>query len=399
MQPDAVHHQVHLGFSQVTIERLLNGALRFRNAFGREVYLGQVVVREDQIRAETHGLQALGNGLVETTHRVQNQAQVVVRNRIARIGLLPHLIDRLLAAIRVGQDLAVPRVDVQAFDLADPVPPRVCLVGVACDLLESAEVPERSGDPRVGHGEVRIDFDGAEEQRHGISVAVPAAGFVSGVVGLQRFKRSGCRLLDWGVESLQHGERLAEFSTQTRGGLIQGSQYLLPRCRFRLFTGDRLAGAAVRRRQSNHVIGSKRRDASVDRRGGTDPLTEFPRHLAGNAIVRRSRHQRQRPANPIRGNDAEEGRLLELDDHRLLQGAVEERVAGRIDEIGDDDGVAIGQRRRRPRIEERADSCRNGRERSAGDRPSSQPPRGLRDDAGCHTRCRGLRWRGRQNRS
>ena len=44
------------------------------------------------------------------------------------------------------------------------------------------------------------------------------------------------------------------------------------------------------------------------------------------------------------GKQVQVGRLLELDGQRLLQGSVENGIAGGVDEVGEDDGVFFGER-------------------------------------------------------
>ncbi len=56
-------------------------------------------------------------------------------------------------------------------------------------------------------------------------------------------------------------------------------------------------------------------------------------------------HQLQRLADFAVGKNVEEGGLFEIDGQRLLQGAVEDRVAGGVDEVGEDDSVFLGERR------------------------------------------------------
>jgi len=57
----------------------------------------------------------------------------------------------------------------------------------------------------------------------------------------------------------------------------------------------------------------------------------------------RTAHQLQRRANFAVGKNVEEGRLFEIDGEGLALGAVEDRFAGGVDEIGEDDGVFLGE--------------------------------------------------------
>src|SRR5580693_649238 len=72
-------------------------------------------------------------------------------------------------------------------------------------------------------------------------------------------------------------------------------------------------------------------------------LTDLSRDGIGDAFVGRAGHKRQRFANTIIRKEVQVWRLLQLDRERLLQRVVECRVAGRVDEVGEQDRVAIGQ--------------------------------------------------------
>ena len=59
-------------------------------------------------------------------------------------------------------------------------------------------------------------------------------------------------------------------------------------------------------------------------------------------------------------------RLLQLHCERLLQRTVEDAVAGGIDEIGQQDGILLGQRLGTPRVKEKSGGDRN-QQRDHGD--------------------------------
>ncbi len=57
----------------------------------------------------------------------------------------------------------------------------------------------------------------------------------------------------------------------------------------------------------------------------------------------RAAHQLQRLADFAVGKNVEEGRLFEIDGEGLLERAVEDRVAGGVGEVGEDDGIFLGE--------------------------------------------------------
>ena len=69
-------------------------------------------------------------------------------------------------------------------------------------------------------------------------------------------------------------------------------------------------------------------------------------------------HQLERLADAFLRYDAQKRRLLELHREPLTQRFVEYRVAGRVREIGEDDGVLVGQLRRAMQVHVAADNRR-----------------------------------------
>ena len=90
--------------------------------------------------------------------------------------------------------------------------------------------------------------------------------------------------------------------------------------------------------------------------GAAGPDAHALRNVGSQSRIRRLVHQRQRAADAFVGDEAEERRLLKLHRQSLSQRIVEHWVAGRVGELGEDDRVLVGQRRRLSRIEEVARS-------------------------------------------
>ena len=80
---------------------------------------------------------------------------------------------------------------------------------------------------------------------------------------------------------------------------------------------------------------------------------DVARHVVGQPRRWRLAHQLQRSADAVVGDEAEKWRLPELHRQSLSQRLVEHRVAGPVDEVGQNDRVLVGQRWRTAKIEPR----------------------------------------------
>jgi len=60
-------------------------------------------------------------------------------------------------------------------------------------------------------------------------------------------------------------------------------------------------------------------------------------------LIRRPAHEPKDSTDALVRDDVEIGRLLELDGEGLAEGAVEDIFAGRVHEVGEDEGVARGE--------------------------------------------------------
>ena len=72
-------------------------------------------------------------------------------------------------------------------------------------------------------------------------------------------------------------------------------------------------------------------------------LADLARHLRRQPVTRGAAHQLQSLVHLALGNQVEKGRLLKLYRESLLQRVVENRIAGGVGEIGEDNGVLVGQ--------------------------------------------------------
>ncbi len=112
---------------------------------------------------------------------------------------------------------------------------------------------------------------------------------------------------------------------------------------FRLLFGQIVARIASDRIQADDVLAAKVGDGSSENGFAAGAEAEFPGNVRGDVLGGRAAHQLQRLADFAVGKNVEEGGLFEIDGEGLLEGAVEDRVAGGVDEVGEDDGVFLGE--------------------------------------------------------
>src|SRR5215212_1362883 len=86
-------------------------------------------------------------------------------------------------------------------------------------------------------------------------------------------------------------------------------------------------------------------------------LTDLPAHIASDAIVRRPAHEAQCFAYSLLRKQVQERRLSEMHREGLLESAVKDRLAGRVDEVSNKDRVTLGKRMRLAVVEV---ECRSG---------------------------------------
>src|SRR6185369_13193175 len=115
---------------------------------------------------------------------------------------------------------------------------------------------------------------------------------------------------------------------------------------FGLLVCDRLAGLAVDRLKSDNVIAPEADYRTREQRLDSAPLTNLAPDLTGDSVIRRALHHLKRFSGALLGEDIKVGRLLQLDYQTLFKRAVKNRVARSVDEVGEEDRVFIGQRRR-----------------------------------------------------
>ena len=155
---------------------------------------------------------------------------------------------------------------------------------------------------------------------------------------------------------------------------------------------EEISGSAVLGAETEHVLAAEARNRSRDDRGASSPDAEVARNIVGQSRAGGLPHQLERLADAFLRHDAQKRRLLELHREPLAQRFVEHRVAGRVREIGEDDGVLVGQLRRTMQVHVAADNRRDEsracrcQQQGSPQRPSRRRSRRQRRSES--TRCR-----------
>ena len=234
--------------------------------------------------------------------------------------------------------------DVEAFPFADPVAQLVGVRPVLDRLLRFAEVRVDRAEPRVRQREVLVELDRAPEEGDRFLVAAGIALLVAEAERLERCERRSRRLIDRLVHLFDRRQRFPEPLPHHRGGGSDGREHLFLAGRRHLLARQDVTRLAVLGRQRDGEAGAELGDVAEHDRLDPLALADLARDAGGDRRVRRPAHERQRLAHALVRDDVEEGRFLELERERLLERAVEHRVARRVAEVGDQDLVALGER-------------------------------------------------------
>ncbi len=143
---------------------------------------------------------------------------------------------------------------------------------------------------------------------------------------------------------LNAGEGFAEFLAEIGGGFVEGLQHLFFARSFDLLAGEGVAGLGVVGFQSDDVIVAEAGDGAGDDGFGVFAEGNFAGQVFGDALIGLAAHEAESVLNFGFGEQVEVGRLLELNGKGLLQSAVENGVAGGIDEFREDYGIFVGER-------------------------------------------------------
>ena len=140
---------------------------------------------------------------------------------------------------------------------------------------------------------------------------------------------------------LDRGKRFADPGSEFTGNLTQGIQDVFFSCRLHLLLIEDVSGAAVLCAQPQYVLASETGNRAIQDGGASGSLADFPGDLRSQPRIRRLAHQTQRLLDTLVGDQAEERRLFQLYRQPLAKRSVKHRVAGRVREIGEDNGVLV----------------------------------------------------------
>ena len=90
-------------------------------------------------------------------------------------------------------------------------------------------------------------------------------------------------------------------------------------------------------------MGPEACDRPSKHRSRAHAFADFASRVSSQRSTGRFAHELERRANLLIRDQAQEGRLLQLNDESLAQSVVEGGIAGFVNEVGDDHHVMVGQ--------------------------------------------------------
>src|SRR5256884_646212 len=210
------------------------------------------------------------------------------------------------------------------------------------------------------HGEVGVEFYGAPEEGNSCTIASLSPRDICRGIGLQGLQRRRRNLVKGNVESPDRIQRLTQRLPHFGSFLAQHLQYFFLGCSLDLLLREYLAGIAVHRLQSNHVLSAEAGDGARQHGLAAAANANLSRHLRREPVPWSASHQLQGLAHHLVRQEVEERRLGKLCGETLLQGVVEHRIPRHVSEVCQDDGVFFGEWARAARIKEKSDGEGNG---------------------------------------
>ena len=140
-------------------------------------------------------------------------------------------------------------------------------------------------------------------------------------------------------------QRFAEADSERPGEPAQRVEHVLPVGDLGLLLVQQRAGVTSAAAQPQHVAAPAAGNRSFEDTGAVRSLADLPRDRGCEARLGRLAHHAQGVLHALLRHQSDERRLLELYRETLAKRLVEDRVAGGVGEIGEDDGVLHGQPR------------------------------------------------------
>src|SRR5215211_6542458 len=125
-------------------------------------------------------------------------------------------------------------------------------------------------------------------------------------------------------------------------GPAQRLEHLLFTLGFSLLARDRLAALAVDRLQRDDVITPETGYRADEQRLDPAPLADLAPDLTSDLLILRPLHQSERLSCTFFGEDVQVGRLPELNFQTLSKRPVKDLIAGRVDEVREQDRIFAG---------------------------------------------------------
>ena len=356
--------------------RLVERSLRVVETVQRRQRSGDVAVRRNETRIQAHRFAERLHRALVLSERARREPQAVERKRFARVRLRPRRaqLERFVPGLRRVHVVA-PRNEI-ALALADAIAQLERSLRDRRGLRRSSCVAIDGSEQRMSHREVRVDLDRALQVRNGIQPRENAAVVEGERVGVERFERRGGRVRERGVEILNRFERFSQFFAQPRCGASERGEHLLGAGGFNLFARHHVAALGIDGFEREHVVAAEFADRPRHQRLQLLAARDVAGELTRHALIRRSLHQPQRLPHAVVWEHLEERGLFQGNRKRNLQRAVEYRLVRVVDEVGEDDRVAVRERRR-PRQEARGEhgGHSNDRRKRCRRDPWTEPPR------------------------
>ena len=139
------------------------------------------------------------------------------------------------------------------------------------------------------------------------------------------------------------GERFAELGSQIGSCLSHGLQHFFFRSGIGACLGKGGATGAIDGLHGDRILAAQRRDRAGKHGFGAVALANFAGDIAAQESVGRSIHHPQGLLHLFVGEEAQERGLLQGNGQRAFQRLVENGIAGGVGEVGENDGVFVGE--------------------------------------------------------
>jgi len=145
------------------------------------------------------------------------------------------------------------------------------------------------------------------------------------------------------IKLLHGSQRFTQFSSQFGCRPAQRVQHFLLGRRRYLLLSQRIPVETIHRLQPQHIFGAQTANGPGNVSLAARPLAKVAGHLGREFRAARTGHLLQGLRDLAVGEHLEERRLPQSNIERRLQRVVEDCVTGAVGEVGENDGVFLGQ--------------------------------------------------------